>query len=143
MIEHKEIQINGKTFILDKFPAIPGREIISGYPLTAVPKFAEYKQNEQLMLKLMSYVSVREGEALILLSTAALVNKYTGDWETLMKLEKEMITYNCSFFQNGEAWSSLKSFALKLLELISKTSMGSSVLSSLNEKPQSTSSEQL
>ena len=32
MIEPKEFEVNGKTFILSKFPAVQGREIVAKYP---------------------------------------------------------------------------------------------------------------
>lgn len=47
-----------KTFILSKFPAIAGREIVTQYPTTGAPKIGDYKTNEALMLKLMAYVAV-------------------------------------------------------------------------------------
>ena len=33
---------SSKEFILHKFPAIPGREIVSQYPLSAMPKLGDY-----------------------------------------------------------------------------------------------------
>ena len=58
MIDAKEIEIDGKTFIISKFDAISGREIISQYPLTAIPKVGQYTANEALMLKVMHFVAV-------------------------------------------------------------------------------------
>lgn len=92
-----------KTFILSKFPAIAGREIIAGYPLTGLPKIGEYKANEEIMLKLMSYVGVQLGDTVVRLSTRALIENHVPEWETLARIEVAMIERNCSFFANGRA----------------------------------------
>ncbi|KAF9396647.1 hypothetical protein CPC16_010966 [Podila verticillata] len=63
LLEPKEITIKtmageDRTYILSKFPAIAGREIVSQYPISAVPKLGDYKINEALMLKIMGFVAV-------------------------------------------------------------------------------------
>lgn len=110
MLEPKDIEINGKQFVISKFPAVAGREILSKYPLSNVPKLGDYKVSEEVMLKLMSYVGVRlDGRAEPqLLTTVTLINNHTQDWETLIKLEWAMLEYNCSFFQNGKSSDFLK-----------------------------------
>ena len=56
------------------------------------------------MLKLMCFVAVPiEGTTPIRLMTRELVDNHAGDWETLVKIEKEMMEYNCSFFKEGRA----------------------------------------
>lgn len=134
LLEPKHVQVNGKKFVLHKFPAIAGREIICNYPLTAVPKVGEYKTNEEIMLKLMKYVGVPINDIVLPLSTAELVDQHTGSWETLMKLEAAMIEYNCSFFQNGLASTFLTGLAQKVPAWISKTLMDSLERLSQKEK---------
>ncbi len=63
MIEPKTIAIvdgNGKEkdFIISKFPAIQGREIIAKYPTSSLPKIGDYAVSEETMLKLMAFVAV-------------------------------------------------------------------------------------
>lgn len=107
MIEPQEIQVvtqkgDEKTFIISKFPAIQGREIICKYPLSGMPKLGDYQVNEETMLKLMSFVAVPlENGDILKLNTKALVDNHMPDWETLAKIEMKMLEYNCSFFQNG------------------------------------------
>ncbi|MDL2313393.1 hypothetical protein LJC36_00255 [Desulfovibrio sp. OttesenSCG-928-C14] len=111
LIQPKEVQIkcldgSEKTFVVSKFPAVAGREIVTQYPLTALPKIGEYKSNEALMLKLMGYVAVpnqNNPDAPIILSTRALVDNHVPDWEALARLELAVMDYNCSFFKNGRA----------------------------------------
>lgn len=127
MIEPKEIQIptpNGgtKTFILSKFPAVQGREIIAKYPLSAMPKLGDYAVNEETMLKLMCFVGVpREGSEPLQLTTRALVDNHCGDWETLARVEIAMMEYNVSFFANGKGSTFLEAITRKAQQFLSKT----------------------
>lgn len=108
LLEPKEFPLttsrgNTKTFILSKFPAIAGREIVAKYPVSNIPKVGEYAASEEVMLKCLSFVAVEVGEPVqqIRLTTRALVDNHAEDWETLARLEFAMLQYNCSFFQNG------------------------------------------
>ena len=101
-LERKEIQIvtmkgENRTFIISKFPSMQGREIVAGYPLTGMPKFGDYKANEGIMMKLMAFVGVHTGQVTVALTTPELINNHTSDWETLAKIEYEMLRYNTSF----------------------------------------------
>lgn len=114
-----------KTFILSKFPAIAGREIVTQYPTSAAPKLGDYKTNEDLMLKLMKFVAVPTEAGELPLTTRELVNNHVPDFETLLKLEWAMMEYNCSFFKNGAASGFLEGFGKKALALVMKTLTGS------------------
>ena len=96
MIEPKEIQYDEKTYVISKFPAIAGREILTQYPITGAPVIGNYKANEELMLKVMSFVGVKlDGIPIPMkLETKILIDNHVKSWETLMKLEKDMIIYN-------------------------------------------------
>lgn len=102
LLDPQELEIDGKVYLIGKWPAVAGREIIAGYPLTALPKIGEYKANEEIMLKLMGHVAVvpSSGEPL-LLATRALIDNHVDDWETLAKIEFASLERNCSFFRDG------------------------------------------
>lgn len=107
MLEPKEITLKDqhgveRFYVLSKFPAVAGREIVTKYPVSNIPKIGEYQQSEEVMLKLMGYVSVKlpDGQALAL-TTRALVDNHVPDWEVLAKLEWAMLEYNTSFFGQG------------------------------------------
>lgn len=117
----KDVEIGGKTFVLSKFPAVAGREIITQYPLTAIPKVGEYKANEAMMLKLMCYVGVRAGDKVVALTTRELIDNHIPDWETLAQIEVGMIEYNCSFFGDGRASTFFDGIALKVKEFLTQT----------------------
>lgn len=120
MLETKKEIVNGKEFILSKVPATVGRKLATQYFMTGLPKVGDYEQNEKLMYEMLSYVSVQVGDNIIKLSTPDLVNNHTGDWETLMALEKAMGVYNCSFFQDGRASTLLEDFAQSLIRSVSQ-----------------------
>lgn len=131
-----------KLFILSKFPAIAGREIIAKYPLSGMPKLGDYAVNEETMFKLMSYVAVRgaNGEPMRL-DTPALIENHCADWEVLARVELEMLKYNCSFFADGRASLFLEGFARKALALTTKTLTAFSEQLSKAEKQPSKNSE--
>lgn len=125
LLEPKEMEFtlqNGsvKTFILSKFPAIQGREIVTQYPLTAAPKIGDYKTNEALMLKVLGYVAVKVEPEPLRLSTMDLINNHVGDYETLLRIEYAMMEYNCSFFGNGALSGFLDSLGAQVSKLTSK-----------------------
>ena len=126
MIEPTEVDIelpsgSTKKFILSKFPAVLGREIITQYPTSAAPKIGSYSLNEELMFKLLCHVGIPvEGKDPIMLKTRALVDNHIPDWETLIKVEWAMMEYNCSFFSQGKMSSILDLMMSKADGLISK-----------------------
>lgn len=130
-----------KTYIISKFPAIAGREIVSQYPITGMPKVGDYDSNKEIMLKLMSYVAVDLEAGPLALTSENLINNHVPDWETLAKLEMHMMEYNCSFFGNGKASSFLDGVLASSKELI--TSMLTDLLqqSSANDKQASKNSK--
>lgn len=120
MLETKKEIINGKEFILSKVPATVGRKLATQYFTTSLPRIGDYEENEKLMYEMLSYVGVQLGDNVIKLSTPDLVNNHTGDWETLLSLEKAMGVYNCSFFQDGRASTLLEDFAQNMIQSISR-----------------------
>jgi len=139
MLEKKTIEIDGKHFIISKFPAVAGREIITQYPLSGIPKLGDYKTNEAIMLKIMFYVAVPMPDTDLQLTTQALIDNHVGSWETLMKLEMAMMEYNCSFFRNGGISHLLETFAEMLPVWITKMLTALSEQSLPTEKPRSKS----
>ncbi len=145
MIQPKEITVETATgesrvFVLSKFPAVQGREIVAKYPLSAVPKLGDYAVNEETMLKLMAFVGVpRETGPALMLSTRALVDNHVPDWETLARLEMAMLEYNCSFFGNGKGSTFFEAIAQKAQAFLSQTLTDLSAQSSQKKPPRSTS----
>ncbi len=140
LIEPKEIEIEGKTYIISKFPAFEGREICTQYFATAAPKIGDYSKNQEIALKMMAYVAVYDQQGNhVRLMTKEHVNRHISNWENHIKLEGYMMEYNCSFFQNGRISNFFERFAQILKEWDTKISTVFSALSLPKEKPPSTS----
>lgn len=124
-----------RVFVISRLPATVGREIITQYPVTAMPKVGDYKANEAQMMLLMSHVAVVLSDGTQQrLTTKALIDNHTGDWECLARLEAEMIRYNTSFFSNGKASTFFEAIAQQLRTLLSQTLTDLSARSSQAEK---------
>lgn len=148
MLQPKEITVTTqdgveRVYVLSKFDAITGREIVAKYPLSAMPKLGDYAVNEETMLKLMSFVAVpvAGSDAPLRLTTRALITNHVPDWETLARVEISMMEYNVSFFGNGKASTFLEAIALKAQAYISQTLTGLLGQSSPKEKRRSRNSE--
>jgi len=119
LLKPVEIEVEGKTFCISRFTATDGREIVSNYFSSNVPKIGNYKVSKETMLKLMSFVAAKNSESnYVVLQNETLVNSFLNDmqspWEALGKIEIEMLKYNCTFFQNGRISTFLGDIALIL-----------------------------
>lgn len=109
--------IDGKIlkFNISRLPSIVGREILAGYPSSLIPKVGDYKVNEALMIKLMSYVEGYNGnDEPIALNSYHVINSYVTDTTTLMLIELEMFKYNFPFLKFEKSRGFLSSFLSKL-----------------------------
>ena len=141
----KTVFVNDKDgkplgFIIGQFPAITGREIAAKYP-TSVAAMAkqweenQYNENEKIMLKALSYVErILEDGSTVRLTTAALVDNHVPDAECLMRLEKELLQYNFSFFEKFLSSVSSGGFVQNFVKLIMSTLTHSLQQSSKQEK---------
>lgn len=147
MIEPKEITIVGgdnieRKFIISKIPyASGGREICSQYLPTAMPKVGDYQVNHQLFLKMMNYVEAVTDNGNIRLTTAALIDNWVSDFQTGIKLEKEMLEYNLGFFDTGKILSSLQGLTKNAQPLIIKILSQLQGFSSQNKEQRSMNSK--
>lgn len=107
MSEQKDVIINGKTYVLTKIPCLTAREIAMGYQREAATN-AAYKDNEDIVVKLLGYVGVYLNENRIqLLTTRALIDNHVTELTTLIALEQQMLEYTLGFSQPGSALTSL------------------------------------
>lgn len=145
MLEPKEVVVDGKVYVISKFPAVAGRKIMTQYPISAVPKIGEYTTNEEMMYLIMTYVAVKNttNNTQLQLVNKDLIDNHVPSWETLMKLEYLMMEYNCSFLANGKVSTFLESIAEKLPSWITKISTPLSEALSPAEKQPSKSSKKV
>jgi hypothetical protein len=122
LIEPQETTIDGKIYILSKFPAVEGMEIMLQTPMSVLPKLGSYPITQEMFLKVMCYVGVprESGKEPLRLSSKDLVNNHVKGPESWLKILKEMAEYNFSFFQNGRALSFLEG----LIQTLPQSSSG-------------------
>lgn len=101
----QDIDKNDKHFRISRLPALLGRKIAKQYVLSLAPKVGNYELNESFCRELMSYSLAIVNGVEIPLETDELINQHTGDQETLIKLENEILAYNTSFLASGETLS--------------------------------------
>jgi hypothetical protein len=115
LIEITNIDGEILKFNISRLPAIVGREILAGYPSSLIPKVGDYKVNETLMIKLMSYVEGYNGnDEPIALTGIRMINSYVTDTTTLMLIELEMFKYNFPFLKFEKSRGFLSSFVSKI-----------------------------
>ena len=128
-----------REYTISRIPSTQAREIVSQYPVSALPRIGDYKVNEAMMLKIMSYVTVTtEAGQVIPLSTRTLIDNHVPDWEALAKLEMAMVNYNTSFFSSGKSSSFFEGIGAKAQALITKTLTDLLAQSSPKDEPPST-----
>lgn len=119
MIKPKEItlvDIDGqeRTFILSRFPATIGMEILVKLPISSVPKIGDFEALKGVRDEIFKHVYVKTDGGDIALSTHALIDNHTNDAETAIKIIGEMLQHNYSFFQKGTISVFLDSITAKV-----------------------------
>lgn len=115
-----------RTFIISRLPATVGREILAKYPVANAPKLGDYGVSSEAMRLMMKYVAIpREMGEPLCLTTQALIDNHVPDGQTLIKLEFEMLRYNCDFFGLGSNQDLAGSLIRKYLPLITSTLINS------------------
>lgn len=106
LIKPKEIKVNNKKYIISKFNAFGGREILRKY---SVNKEAD----KTLLYELMKFVAVKLDNGVeIVLENEDLANNHVENWVTLTILEKELMDYNQDPLDEGRLLASLRDSAL-------------------------------
>jgi hypothetical protein len=142
-IEPKEIIVDDANYIISKFPATIGREIVARYAASLTPGIGSYKENEEIMFKLMCYVAKPiDGREPLVLNCREMIDNHVRSLETLAKIEDAVFEYNLSFFPKGGVLNLLKNFLKIVPPLISKISNLASALSLPIDAQPSTNSEQ-
>jgi len=135
-----------KKFLLSKFPAWDGLEIIARFPgaivATALPKIADWEIVQELQYKILKYVAVSiEGKPQPLI-TLALIDNHVTDWQALIQLLKAEVAYNNGFFQKETISSFFENTVHQYIAKISEMLTQSSGPSSQLKKQASTNSGQ-
>lgn len=141
LIEPIEKEIQGKTFVLSKVPAIQMREVAAMYAIAFVKKLEDYEKNQSAMYKLLSYAGIEAGGSLIMLNNEKMINSHVNSLTMLLELEVMMLDHSVPDFQLGRIWDSLKDTALTIQQKATETLTALSAQLSMPTKPGSTNSE--
>ena len=112
LIQPKEIEINGKKYILSKFPAMDGREIMRRYAILEKQRMNNENStieggDRDLINLVMKYVAISlpDGRPLSL-TTETLIDNHVPDWMALTRLEAEIVKYNSDPLDEGRLLNS-------------------------------------
>lgn len=141
LIEPKTINVDGREYIISKFPAVAGRRIVTQYGVSMIPKIGEYDTNEAMMLMMLSYVSVQINDVQIRLNNQVLIDNHIKSFASLMKIEAAMMEYNCDFFQGGRILNFFEGLEQMLPRWTAKMLTALSQQLSQMEKPPSKNSK--
>lgn len=102
-IEPKEIEINGRKYVISKIPAIQAQQIYRAVMQEAKEDgdIAMTYLTEPTAVALLSYSALVDGEAWTALDETNQVNFACPRIENLIKLEAAMIRYNFGFLFDG------------------------------------------
>ena len=104
LLDPKKVEVNGKTFIVSKFPAFDGYEIMIRYiPVHLANLNADFNKVKEMVLKVMKYVAVELPDGtLVRLENEDLINNHLSSGEEIMDLTAQIMDYNTSFFNGGK-----------------------------------------
>lgn len=102
-LEPKEIEIDGKKFVISKIPAIQAQQVYRNVMIEAKDDgdVAMTYLTEDTALALLEWAGTAEGDEWASLDSADKVNFCCQNLMTLIKLEAEMIRYNFGFLFDG------------------------------------------
>ena len=97
-ISPKEIQVDGKTFVIHKLPATVAVEVMMRSAGNAIPKAGDFAVVEEMMLKTMGYASIRRKDLPDLqLNSRELIDNHCVDYKTYLKVLEEVRSYSQLF----------------------------------------------
>lgn len=128
MIKPKALELTDmdgvtRKFLITRFPATVGMEILYRLPTSGVPTIGDFEALKVVRDDIFKYIYVQTDGGDIALTTHALIDNHTGDAETAVKLMGQMLIYNYSFLgklARGDFFDSISAkipaIASKLLE---------------------------
>ena len=103
MLEPKEIEVGGKTYIVYKFPAMQGVLLAGRVPVVMDPMFLDEAEKKRLWSDLFKFVAVPvpSGNPIVL-STETLIDNHVGSWKNMHAIFKELMEHNEGFLAAGD-----------------------------------------
>ncbi len=103
MLEPKEIELDGKRYIIHKFPAWQGVHLVGKIPLAVDFMHPDEELRQKVWSDVFKYIAVpvTKGTPLFL-STEALIDNHVKGWPQMLKLMKLIAEYNDGFLDDGK-----------------------------------------
>lgn len=102
----------GGTFILSKFPATVGREIMLKYPMYNAPLLFDFLKSDEAMMLVMRHVAKQLPDRQIILENKTLLDQHISPGlHHLLEVEWAELKYNFDFFESGslsDIWKILR-----------------------------------
>lgn len=122
-IEPKEIQIDGKAFVIHKLPCMLAIEVQAKWLNALLPKITNFAEAEEMMVKVMAYVCIkRPNQENLFLGSRELIDNHCVSYKTYLKVLEAMREYNELFFWNGSASDFYEKFIqtlpVKILQML-------------------------
>ena len=129
LLKPKQIEINGQEFVIGKFNAYDGEEIIGKLLIKAIDQLKDFTGFQEVCNKMLSYAAVRTEKGYLRIINKSVGEGHIQDWETKLELQGQLTEYNCSFLPEGTVSNFLKTFRQESHTLIIETLARSSVQS--------------
>lgn len=99
LLQPKEIEIEGSKFIISKMPCTVAQEVLFNLPTGLIPLLSNFSKSEEMAFKMLSYCErVYTDRPNVPLKSKVLIDNHVPDFNTLIKLEQEVLQYNFDFF---------------------------------------------
>ena len=103
LLQPKTVEINGYKFVISKMPCTVAQEVLCQLPAGFLPVISEFTKSEEQLFRMLSYCErvYTDGRANVPLISKTIIDNHVPDFNTLIKLEWEVLQYNFDFFAQG------------------------------------------
>lgn len=125
MIKPKEITVvdidgDEKKYIITRFPATVGMEILYRLPSSGIPKIGDFGELKEVRDDIFKYVYAVTENGEIALTTKALIDNHITDGETAYRIMGSMLSYNYQSVSKLMSGSLISSMSEKVLSVARK-----------------------
>jgi hypothetical protein len=103
-LEPKEIDVDGKKYLIHKFPAWEGILLVGRIPQAMAFTQENLQASGEVWAEVFSYIAVPmpKGGSPLFLTNQDLVNNHVKGWKQMLALFRAIMEYNDGFLENGK-----------------------------------------
>jgi hypothetical protein len=104
VLEPKEIDIDGKKYIIHKYPAWQGILLVGKIPQALNFDHPDEEARGKVWAEVFTYVAIPmpKGGTPLFLTNPDLINNHVKGWPQMLKLFKAISEYNDGFLEDGK-----------------------------------------